>query len=507
MKRSHLAGAVGAGAIGAVLRAGVVTSRLGPVDADEAVVGLMARDLLRGRVEAFFWGQDYGGIHEQVLVALLLAVRVPGWLAMELAPIAWAAAAAVLTWRIGRRLALGEGAAVMAGAFVWLTSGAFVWLSTKERGFYGATMVMGLVALLFALRLIQGTSALPPRRADALVLGLAAGTGWYASPQIAYLALPAALVLVAGGRARWRALVAHVPVVVVGVLVGALPWIVVNVRTGFASLDLAATLPATTYGDRLTIFFRHALPIASGLKVPFTLAWFGGDVGRAAYGLSLLVVVVLAVLAVVRRWPLWPVGVGVLAYPLLYAAFPTSYYFGDPRYLYFLWPMVALLVVDAARRLHVAVAVGVVVVATVVGVAGLQRMASLPWTPDQATHDIAPVSIDAAVGALERSGDRYAYADYWLSYRITFATDRRVIASPVQLVRSARDDRAVAAASARSPVPYVLVAGSCYDRAMRTMLGESGVAHDAERAGRLVIVRPARAVGSDAVAAAWAAAC
>lgn len=36
---------------GIVLRVAVVASRLGPVDADEAVVGLMAQRLLHGHVE------------------------------------------------------------------------------------------------------------------------------------------------------------------------------------------------------------------------------------------------------------------------------------------------------------------------------------------------------------------------------------------------------------------------------------------------------------------------
>jgi hypothetical protein len=39
---------------GVAVRAVVATGRFGPIDADEAVVGLMARRLLDGQVEAFF---------------------------------------------------------------------------------------------------------------------------------------------------------------------------------------------------------------------------------------------------------------------------------------------------------------------------------------------------------------------------------------------------------------------------------------------------------------------
>jgi len=510
--------AVTAAVLGIVLRVAVIASRLGPVDADEAVVGLMARDLLRGRVEAFYWGQEYGGIHEQLLVALLLLVRIPGWLVMELAPVAWSAAAAILTWRIGRRV-MGDGGldggtrtgagtgtnigALLAGAFMWLSSGAFVWLSTKERGFYGATLVAGLLTLLLALRLAEQQ---PARRRDAVLLGVALGTGWYASPQIAYLALPAGLVVLTALLApeRRTGVVRQLPAVTLGAIVGALPWILVNLRTGFASFELAATLPPTTYGDRLSIFFRHALPIASGLKVPFTLDWLVPP-ARLAYAAFLAGTAAVAVIALVRRRRTWPLAVGVLAYPLLYAVFPTSYYYGDPRYLYLLWPMIALLVVDAAHRLHAMAAILTVAVAAAVGVVGLQRMASLPWTPDQATHDIAPLDVAPAVEALEGNGDRYAYADYWLSYRITFASDGDVTAAPLQLIRSARIERVVAGAARRAPVPYVLVAGSCYDRELRDALTETGIGFDVQRAGRVAIVRPAQAVTRPDVAAVWAA--
>src|SRR5687767_14060466 len=80
---------------GVALRVWLWASPLAPVDGDEAVVGLMARKILDGEFQAFFWGQEYGGIHEALLVALLLAVRVPHGIAMEVVPVVLHAAGAV----------------------------------------------------------------------------------------------------------------------------------------------------------------------------------------------------------------------------------------------------------------------------------------------------------------------------------------------------------------------------------------------------------------------------
>src|SRR5947208_414600 len=172
-------------ALGIALRIWIIASPLGPPDADEAVVGLMAKHMLHGEFRSFYWGQPYGGSQEAAGVSLLLALGIPVRAAMELAPILASAVVTLLAWRIGRRL-MGSTAGVIAGVLTWTTTATFVWQSTKERGFYGATMVAGLVVVLFALRVLERPSAL-----DALVLGFAGGTGWYANPQVLFFMVPA----------------------------------------------------------------------------------------------------------------------------------------------------------------------------------------------------------------------------------------------------------------------------------------------------------------------------
>ena len=66
--------AIAGAALGVGLRIWILRSHLGAVDSDEAVVGLLAKGILHGRLPVFFPGQGYGGTQEEFLVAPLIAL-------------------------------------------------------------------------------------------------------------------------------------------------------------------------------------------------------------------------------------------------------------------------------------------------------------------------------------------------------------------------------------------------------------------------------------------------
>ena len=469
---------------GVAFRLWILRSRLGLVDGDEAVVGLMARRALDGSFEAFFWGQEYGGSAEALLVALLLAVRVPGRWAMEAVPIGLHASAAMLAWRIGRRTIDRVGGASLAAGVCWAGSPALLWWSTKERGFYGATLACGLVALLLVLRLVE-------RRgwADAAGLGLALGVGWWSSPQILHFAVPGLVWLAWALRRRLgdlgRTLVLAAPAAVVG----ALPWLWANAATGLASLEAAPD--RRTFGDPLPIFFQYGVPMVLGLRAPITLAWEPTG-ARLTYG---LVLAGLAVVLVVRPRRLRPVLLALAAYPLIFALLPTTYYYGEPRYLDFLWPLLALLAGAALVRLPVsarAAALAVVVAVTANGVAGMVQLEGPPGEPFE---DVSPEPVAELVVALDDLGADRVLADYWVAYRLTWETDGRIVASPLT---DRRDDR-LAEAVAAADRPVLVTAVRC-ERRLHGALAAAGVAFTEERvAGVWDVVVPERPVTVDAL--------
>ena len=66
----------------------------------------------------------------------------------------------------------------------------------------------------------------------------------------------------------------------------------------------------------------------------------------------------------------------------------------------------------------------------------------------------------AIVECLDRSGIRTAYADYWLSYKLTFLTGERVIVAPVNGVDRYAPYTAIVRAQPSSPTIERLPAGS-----------------------------------------------
>src|SRR5260370_25934179 len=81
---------------------------------------------------------------------------------------------------------------------------------------------------------------------------------------------------------RWRFL----PVIGATALVGAAPWIRYNLIHHWVSFQFAPQ-PAVAggYAGRLRPFFQIALPMAPGLKVPYTPAWVFRAL-RSGVGLS-----------------------------------------------------------------------------------------------------------------------------------------------------------------------------------------------------------------------------
>ncbi|MBA2371142.1 MAG: hypothetical protein H0V71_05805, partial [Chloroflexi bacterium] len=243
--------------------------------------------------------------------------------------------------------------------------------------------------------------------------------------------------------ARRPAVLKLAPLAVPGLLLGIAPWVAFNVRNGWLSLELGPGSGGqeSTFAERLEHLFVDVLPTWLGVRVPFSLEWVAGPVLGSA-----VVVLALAafVLALVRRPEgVEPLLVVIAAFPLLYALSAYTYYYAEPRYVVYVSPVIALLLGRAfAAPPAAAAAVALAVGLSTVGLVRMER--DRLFQPDTAegrpSGDLRPV-----IDLLEREGERYVLADYWIAYRLSFESAEHVIATSTGFVRYQPHDRLVRA--------------------------------------------------------------
>jgi hypothetical protein len=253
-----------------------------------------------------------------------------------------------------------------------------------------------------------------------VLLGIAFGLAWWATPQALVLAGPA----VAWLAWRRRELLRHAWLPLLAAIVGALPWLLANLRHDWYSLR--GPPAGGTAGDRLHNLASATLPSALGLRLPFTLDWVLGPVaGVLLYSLAL---VAIALATVVRRRQLGPLALSLLLFPVAYAAAPYAWLTTEPRYLVFLGPVLALTLVAAGGTVRRGVAVACAL--EVLSIAGVGELARRD-PPVVVVEGIAvPSDIEPVLRVLETHAIRYAYADYWIAWLIVFETREQRIAVP-----------------------------------------------------------------------------
>lgn len=478
VSRPALAGIVVLVLVGIGVRIWIMTGRLGAIDSDEAITGLMARHLLHGEFRAFIWRLNYQGTIATYPVALSFKLFGSNRFALELPYALMSAGATVCIWRIGLRF-LRPFQAVFAALAFWLWPSLFVWIGTKPLIFYVPTLLLGVGVMLCALRGVEH----PRRWTDWCVLGLLAGAGWWTSPNIMYFAAPTGLWLVIF---HWRSLWPRAFVSVPFAIVGALPWIWNDLNYGWDSLDLKYGARGS-YADHLGYFFTHALPAALGMRAPFTGAWI------IDFGHLFLYVLVLAALALVLALGVRDrslVAVGLFACPLVFAAVPVASnldtdFIGNGRYFYFLTPFLALAAGRLARP--VAPAVALAVALAVSSVWGFARL-------DDFRDAIGggPPLADV-ITTLERGGHHEVFASFWVSSRLTFESDERIVAVATDLGPTFQDfeDRVRHSkhpvyVCMRQPGPFNPLVD------LRRRAHEAGISLSETRVGEYLIVVPAR---------------
>lgn len=296
------------------------------MNSDEAVVGLMAREILHGHFFAFYWGVHYGGT-EAYVVAAVFALLGSSPFTLVLTSVLLTAASLAPLWLIGNRL-FGSPVGAVATIAFWVWPESYVTNFGHGDGFRRIVLLCGLVVLLTVLRIGDGEG----RTTDWITLGLSAGVGWWSSPEIAYFLVPAGIYLLV--RIVQRRATLRLVSVLMGVgalIVGSLPWWWHNLNQHFNSFARSPRNSPGWYWSHLGVFDRYVVPLVLGLRSRGSGEWLGPS-KVTPHLVNVLILVLLGwVVYTAVRGRSWLLVLFVAAFPFLYAAQPYTGFWRDGR--------------------------------------------------------------------------------------------------------------------------------------------------------------------------------
>jgi hypothetical protein len=435
---------LGALGLALVVRLAILAGPLGELDADEAVVGLMARHIaFNGELPVFYYGQAYlGSLEAFTAVPLFVAFRASG-VVLKLVPLAYSLGFLVLSALVARRV-FGDGAAVLTAFYLALPPAMWALWSTKARGGYAEVLFLGEALLLVSLWLGRARRPIWGVLAWGVFAGLALWTHLlavvYIVPSLVFLALR---------RRSWTPL--DVLAAAAGCVVGAAPLLAANVTHGFETLDVVGGPSGVRVepAGELLRFLRVGISMLAGVGRPVPpptltqdMAWDVPTAGPwpivAALVLALLGVLWLyagslrALLSRTEPGPRADASLLVmvaLMVPLTLVLTSYGYFMAEPRYALPLYSVVPL-VAAAVWRLPGALrwlTCGAVVALNLWNILATAALVVRP----AGLMDTTPANRAVLIDYLEHRDRHQVYTDYWIAQTIMFESADQVQAAVI----------------------------------------------------------------------------
>ncbi len=503
-------------AVGLALKALILITGASTFDADEAIVGLMARHILQGDLPVFFYGQRYmGAIDAYLTVPFFLALG-PTVLAMRLLQVTLYLGVLVTTYAAALRLSRSRFGAAAAALQIAVPSVLFSTYTTASLGSYVETLLLNNLLLLVGWGILSGERDTPGRW---LLAGLLAGIGWWGMALIVVVAAPLALLGLWHFHRRmpWR----RVGLLLAGFVVGALPWIIATLG---AAGEVLGDLAGVRYGavaetfeagfgpaGRLVSLLALNLPALFGLRPPWSTAW-----NLLPVGLIVTALYAMVLLRALRRAlsPTEPPDAHLMpgsllgGWALLLALFVGTSFGIDPtgRYLLPLYPLLAILAGEWLGRVRGGVEmqagrhglwIAPLLLAVLIGYNAYGNLRAIAENPPGLTTQFDPISHiphdhdGELIAFLDQIGVDRGYSNYWVAYRFAFLTGERVLLAPrlpykADLDYTYLDDRYpryTGLVRQAEQIVYVTSNHPALDEALAARLDALGVAHRIERIG------------------------
>jgi hypothetical protein len=449
-------------AIGLALRLDFLRAANFTIDADEAIVGIMARDILAGRgVPVFYYGQHYMGSLEAILASVSFYLFGASSFSLQLVPLMFSLIVIVLAYLLTSSLSNSR-AGLFAALLTALPPPALVVWSYKARGGFIEVLAIGGLAMWLTARWLQRDPNLLRYPA---AIGFLLGVGWWVNNQILYFMAPIGVFCIAHtfslamrlaplfdkhARLRGRTLnfsgyvlsIAKISAVgLVSFFVGGSAYWWYNIALDFPSVGMFKVAGWKGFWEHIKGLFATALPAIFGAQ----RFWQRDPIfPYAKHVVLILYAIPLFALIISRRRKLCDVAFGridrsaPIELLIFFCAFSCFIFavssFGSlvqaPRYLLPLYigifPLVAVccdLVYKRSRGLGLAYLALLLAFQISASYIGGRAIGGEPFVfgGQRVARNHRPV-----IEALDRLGINHIRANYWIGYRLAFESEERI---------------------------------------------------------------------------------
>ena len=466
---------LGAILLGLALRLDLLLSINFTIDADEAIVGLMAKHILEGKgVPVFYYGQHYMGSLESILTAGLFALCGVSAAALKAVPLLFSLALIVLVYALGLEVgkrSVGRIAAILTA----LPPAALVDWSSKARGGFIEVLVIGGLAFFFLIRWLKEEK---PRIATLALTAFLLGVGWWVNNQIIYFIIPVGFAVLSRclslTEGRWSAISQSLVIGVAGFIAGGLPFWVYNLENEFVSFEMFRGAPGGTLSEHIGGLFSTALPILFGAK----RFWHNEELFTGSFafvwGLYLFLFVAFLLLRrraiarlflfnIDRKEPLEIFLLLIVTGIAIFTLSSFGYLVQAPRYLLPIYVGVYIVAAFVIVALHEQSPRGATLLFC--GLLGINLMSSyfggraIPGEPFVFGGERVSRDQRELVSWLTQRGYGMVRTNYWIGYRLAFDTGERIrfkmFRDPYRIRIASYEKEALSLDE--SQMPYVLV--------------------------------------------------
>ncbi len=411
------------------------------IDADEAIVGLMAKHITEGAPwPIFYYGQAYMGSFEAICTALFFKLFGRSNFTLQLTPFLFSLVLIVLIYNLTRRFTDIWGARVAAFLSAVAPNALIIW-STKARGGFIELVVIGTAALIVAVDLLREED---PRAKNFIVLGALLGFGWWVNNQIIFFIAPIGLVFLFHFLQKWgvkRAFL-HGLLTAGAFFIGGFPFWYANLFqeprfSSFILLSQRAKLKDAF--EHLFKFFSESLPILFGARN----FWSTTDLlpGLTIFSALLVLTVVVTVIKLYgletskgTRTPLLMLLLFCVTMPIIFSASQYGWLTQAPRYLLPLYSVYFVFIGISTFYLRRTFPKGgttasFLIVALFAGVHLNSNFASeggVPGEPFVFGGERVSRDHQELYSWLKQENYSHIQTNYWIGYRVAFETNEEV---------------------------------------------------------------------------------